>query len=167
MHSEIKALLYEAEEHYLDPEEIEAFKTHASFLAPRLETYELLRDQEVAIFQPVADQLLKAFPQENQKTLERALKHWLTVLRYCAMAMLLHDQMFLRRRLLEWLTDLVQAYQIQSIEMTLYQLLQDRLKEVLSDEQLALVQPFLEQAQITLLGTDLCSNIEMLEAEHL
>jgi hypothetical protein len=152
MHSEIKTLLYEAEDHYLKPEEIEAFRDHASSLAQRLETYELLRDQELAIFQPVADQLLKAFPQENQKTLERTLRHWLAVVRYCTMAMLVNNQEFLQRRLLEWLTDIVQAHQTQEIETTLYQLLQDRLKEVLSDQQLALVQPFLDQTETTLLG---------------
>ncbi len=153
MHPEIKALLYEAEENYLKPEEIETFKHYASSLAQRLETYELLRDQEVAIFQPIADQLLKTFPQEKQETLERSLKHWLSVLCYCAMAMLLNNQEFFRRRLLEWLTDLVQAHQTQAIEITLCQLLQVHLKELLSDQQLALVQPFLNQAENTLLGT--------------
>jgi hypothetical protein len=151
MHPQIKTLLYEAEEHYLKPEEIETFKHHASSLAQRLETYELLREQEVAIFQPVADQLLEVFPQEKQETLERALKHWLSVLRYCTMAMLLNNQEFLQRRLLEWLTDLVQVHQTQAIEMTLYQLLQVDLKQILSDQQLALVQPFLDQAETTLL----------------
>jgi len=151
MHPQIKTLLYEAEEHYLKPEEIETFKHHASSLAQRLETYELLREQEVAIFQPVADQLLEVFPQEKQETLERALKHWLSVLRYCTMAMLLNNQEFLQRRLLEWLTDLVQVHQTQAIEMTLYQLLQVHLKQILSDQQLALVQPFLDQAETTLL----------------
>lgn len=153
MHPEIKTLLYEAQDHYLKPEEIETFKHYASSLAQRLETYELLRDQEVAIFQPVADQLLEAFPHEKQETLARALKHWLSVLRYCAMSMLLNNQEFLQRRLLEWLTDLMQAHQTQAIEMTIYQLLQAHLKKLLSDQQLALVQPFLEQAEDTLLGT--------------
>ncbi len=153
MHPEIKALLYEAEEHYLKPEEIEIFKHSASSLVQRLETYELLRDQETAIFQPIADQLLKSFPQEKQENLERSLKHWLSVLRYCAMAMLLNNQEFLQRSLLEWLTDLVQAHQTQAIEMTLYQLLLVKLKEFLCDQQLALVQPFLTQAEETLLET--------------
>lgn len=153
MHSEIQTLLYKAEEQYLKPPELELFRHQATSLSQRLETYELLRDQEVAIFQPVADQLLENFPQEKQEKLERALKHWLSVLRYCAMAMLLNNQEFLQRRLLEWLTDLVQVSQTQAIDMTVYQLLQTRLKELLSEEQLAGVQPFLEQAEATLLGT--------------
>lgn len=153
MHPEIETLLYKAEEQYLKPLEIKLFKHHATSLSQRLETYEMLRDQEIAIFQPVADRLLKSFPQEKQETLEIALKHWLSVLRYCAMAMLLNNQEFLQRRLLEWLTDIVQAHQTQAIEMSLYQLLHASLKELLSEQQLALVQPFLEQAEATLLCT--------------
>jgi hypothetical protein len=151
MQPEIKTLLYEAEDHYLKPEEIESLKYHASSLAQRLETYELLRDAELAIFQPVADQLLEAFPQKQQE-IELALKHWLSVLRYCAMAMLMNNPEFLQRRLLEWLVDLVQVHQMQAIEINLYQLLQAQLQEQLSDQNLALVQPFLAQAEDTLLG---------------
>jgi hypothetical protein len=146
MHPEIKTLLYEAEDHYLKPEEIESFKYHASSLAQRLETYELLRDAELAIFQPVADQLLEAFPQQ-QESLKLALKHWLSVLRYSAMAMLMDNPEFLQLRLLESLTERVQVHQMQAIETTLYKLLQTQMKEQLSDQNLALVQPFLAQAE--------------------
>lgn len=153
MHADIKSLLYEAEEHYLQPEEIDTFKNHTSSLALRLETYELLREQELVIFQAIADQLTAEFPQEPQINLERGLKHWLTAVRYCAMAMVLNSPTYLQHRLLEWLTDLVQVYQLQAIETTIYQLLQKQL-EHLSQQQLALIQPFLLQAKTTLLATD-------------
>lgn len=153
MHPEIKNLLYEAEEHYLQSEEIEALKQSTSSLAQRLEIYELLRDQELDIFQPIANQLLEAFPHEQQETLERALKHWLSILRYCAMAMLLNNQEFLQLRLLNWLSDLVQVQEMQKIENTLYQLLQSHLKEILSYKQLALIKPFLSQVETILLET--------------
>ena len=160
MHSDIEVLLYEAEEHYLQPPEIKLFKHHVASLAQRLETYECLRDREIEIFQTVADQLLEAFPQENPQLLERALKHWLSVMRYSAMAMLLSNPEFLQRRLLEWLTDLVQAHQMESIETKLYEFLLSRLVEVLSQEQLALVQPYLEQAQKTLLASNAACEVQ-------
>lgn len=153
MHSEMKDLLYEAEEHYLKPEEMEAFRHSASSLAHRVAAYELLREQEIAIFQPIANQLVKDFPQEKEK-IERALKHWLSISRYCAMAMLLNNPEFLQRRLLEWLTDLIQTHQIQAIELSVYESLQVHLKKHLSHQQLTLLQPFLAQAKDTLLGTD-------------
>jgi hypothetical protein len=153
MYPEIRALLYEAEQNYLQPTEIERFKYHVLSLAQRLEVYETLRENELAIFQPIANGLLAAFPHEQQASWERALKNWVSVLRYGAMAMLLNNPEFLQRRLLEWLTDLVQVHQTQEMEMTLFQLLEARLPEFLSSEQMALLQPFLTQAQETLLGT--------------
>lgn len=153
MYPEIETLLYKAEDHYLQPLEVELFRRQAQSLAQRLETYELVREQEIAIFQPIADQLLEIYPQQ-EKAVERALKHWLTVWRYCAMAMLLNNSEFLQQRLLEWLTELVQARQTLAIETSLYQLLQRHLQELLSEEQWGLLQPFLEQAKTSLSKTD-------------
>ena len=152
MHSDIQAILHQAEEHYLKGQEIKVFRIYADSLAKRLETYECLRDQEIKIFQPIAEELVRAYPEENPKLLEKALKHWLAVMRYCAMAMLLNNPEYLERRILEWLTEMVQAHQMQSVENTIYDLLISRLQKELSQKQLALLQPFLEQAQTTLLG---------------
>lgn len=147
MHPEIETLLVQAENRFLKADELTAFKRYVATLTHRLKTYEFLRDQEIAIFQSVADQLQAAFPDAKQEVLERSLKHWLLALRHCAMAMLLNDPVFLEERLLSWLSGLVQAYQSQDLETKTYQLLQTRLKELLSEQALALVQPFLEQAQ--------------------
>lgn len=152
MHPKIKHFLYEAEDHYLQTEEITSFKHHVSSLAERVETYEILRDNEIVIFQPIAEQLLATFPQHKQETLERALKNWLAVLRYSSMAMLLNNPEFLQYRLLEWLTEIAQVHQMQAIDTTLYQLLQTRLSELLSSEQIALLQPFLTQTEQSIFG---------------
>jgi hypothetical protein len=153
MHPKIEALMDEAENRYLKPEEMEALKHYAVSIAQSLKVYESLRDQEVAIFQPIADQLVKAFPDVSQEILERSLKQWLLVLRYCAMAMLLNDREFLQQRLLDWLKGLVQTHQTGEIEAQLYQLLLSRLKSLLSPQALALLQPFLTQAQTSLLSS--------------
>lgn len=153
MYPELKILLNDAEQRYLQLEEIENFQHHVASLTHRLEAYELLRDNEIAIFQPIADQLPVAFPQYEQETLERGLRHWVAVLRYCAMAMLLNNPEFLQRRLLEWLTDLVQVHQTQAIDMAVSQLLQACLPKFLSTQQIVLIQPFLAQTQETLLST--------------
>ena len=152
MQSDIKAILYKAEEHYLQKPEIIDFQNSVASLAQRLETYECLRDQEIKIFQPIAEELVRAYPEENPKLLEKALKHWLAIMRYIAMAMLLNNPEYLERQILEWLTEMVQAHQMQAVESTIYNSLLSRLKKVLSKQQLALIQPFLEQAQTILLG---------------
>jgi Phycobilisome protein len=78
--------------------------------------------------------------------------HWLNILRYSSMAMLLNNSDFLSQRILEWMPDMVQAYQLQDIEKVLYRCLQTQLKSSLSPEQLGLVKPYLEEAYATLLN---------------
>jgi len=147
MHPEIEALLDQAENRFLKAEEITAFKRQAASLSQRLKIYEFLRDKEESIFQPVANKLQETFPDEKQETLERSLKHWLLVLRYCAMAMLLNDQNFLEQRILDWLSGIFEAHQTQKLEATICNLLQTRIKELLSEQARAILQPFLDQAQ--------------------
>lgn len=146
MHSELKTLLYQAENEYLQSSEIKAFNNHIGSLAQRLETYETIRDREIEIFQPVADKLCSAFPKTDEAILEQVLKNWLSLLRYCAMAMLLNNSEFLQQRLLEWLGEVVKSSQVRDIETTICQLLNKQLKTELSDHKLALLTPYLEQA---------------------
>ena len=147
MHPEIEALLDQADNRFLKGEELIAFKRQVATLSQRLKIYEFLREKEVSIFQPVANKLQETFPDEKEETLERSLKHWLLVLRYCAMAMLLNDRDFLEQRLLGWVSGIVEAHQTQNIEATVWNLLQIRLKELLSDQARAILQPFLDQAK--------------------
>lgn len=152
MHTDLTNFFHLSQDHYLADTEIATFKHHIDLLAQRLELYELLRDQEIVIFQAVADQLEEVFAQENPKVLERAVKHWLSVMRYAAMAMLMNNHEYLQHRLLEWLTDIVKAHNLQEIERFLCEFLQLQLSERLSEDQLVLINPFLEQAKTTLLS---------------
>ena len=154
MHPEIEALLEQAENRFLKTEELIAFKRHAASLAQRLKIYEFLREKETSIFQPIANKLQETFPNEQQENLERSLKHWLLVLRYCGMAMLLNDRNFLEQRLQDWLSGIVSAHQTETIEAAVCNLLQSRIKEMLSEQARAILQPFLDQAQSLLVGTD-------------
>ncbi|WP_293129721.1 phycobilisome protein [Microcoleus sp. bin38.metabat.b11b12b14.051] len=147
MHPEIEALLDQAETRFLKGEEIIAFKRQAATLAQRLKIYEFLREKEATIFQPVANKLQESFPNQKEETLERSLKHWVLVLRYCAMAMLLNDLNFLEQRLQDWVSGIVEAHQTQKVEATVCTLLETRLKELLSEQARAILQPFLDQAK--------------------
>jgi hypothetical protein len=151
MITDIDALLYKAEAEYLQQQDLAKFKSQMFSLEQRLKIYELLRENEIEIFQPIANQLLITFPDEDQQKIERALKHWLSVLRYCGMAMLSNNQTYLQHRILEWLPVQIQAHQMESLEHTLFSFLQKRLRKTLSPEQFSLLQPFLEQAKTTLL----------------
>ncbi|NET32551.1 MAG: phycobilisome protein [Cyanothece sp. SIO1E1] len=150
MYPELEAILEQAEDQYLSRPQLESFGRNIASLAQRLKTYEFLRDQEIVIFQSIADQLQMTYAKEEQQILERVLKHGVLVLRHCAMAMLLNNPELLQLRLLGWLKGLAQTYQTQTFDVTLFQLLQTHLKELLPANQFALLEPLLSQVQAVL-----------------
>jgi hypothetical protein len=155
---ELLELIRQAEDQYLQDEELDRFSVHVSSLEEKLAVYEILRDQELQIFQPVADKVQEMFPKQNPKQIEISLKHWLLITRYCAMAMLLNNTEFLQHRLLEWMTDIVQAHGLQTIENTIYQVLLTELGKVLTPAQLNYLEPFFELAKTTLLEGEIVNS---------
>ncbi len=151
MQAELNELLVQAENRYLQTEELLGFKSYAETLAQRLKIYEFLRDREIVIFQPIADQIQTIFPQEKQERLEQILQQWILIFRHSAMAMLLNDSKYLQERVIDWLSGLVQAHNSQVIDTQVYQLLNARLNELLSPKALIFLQPFLEQVKTQLL----------------
>lgn len=154
MQTELTELLVQAENRYLQTEELQGFKSYAETLAQRLKIYEFLRDREVMIFQPIADQVPKLYPQEKEERLEQILQQWILILRHSAMAMLLNDSEYLKQRVIEWLSGLIKAHNTQSIDSQIYQLLLARLNELLSPKAIIFLQPFLEQVKTGLLDSE-------------
>lgn len=152
MHPQLEAVFDEAENRYLQPEELGVLSQYVSSLPERLETYRMLRDRELDIMQKVADDLVAALPNESQQSLERSIRNALLVLRYCAMGMLLEDESFVQSRIQGWLKETIQAYNTPQIETQLYTLLDKHLAQSLSAAQVALLKPLLTMAQNTLLG---------------
>ncbi len=153
MHTDLTNLYYKAENQTLNQGDLKALNSHLTSLAKRLEAYHFLRENEVIIFQPVANQLEEKYSNIEQAILEQALKDWLTILRYCAWAMLINSQEYLQQNILEGLTDVIKAKEMQSLETVLSQMLNTRLKELLSEEKYALLQPFLIRVENTILPT--------------
>ncbi|MDJ0731279.1 MAG: phycobilisome protein [Crocosphaera sp.] len=153
MQKDFETLFYEAEDHYLQSSDLQSLKKGSETLKKRLKIYQNLRDQEVPMFQFVADSLVEAFPDENIQRLEQALKHWMSVMRYGAMAMLLNNPDYFRHRILEWLTDMIHAQEMVAIETRIFESLMQSLEDIFTAEQMAILTPFLEQAKIMLLET--------------
>jgi len=160
MQKDFERLFHRAEDHYLHPLEMISFKKHLGLLEQRLAAYRTLREQEGLIFQAVADQLEAAYPERPVAELENALLHWISILRYGSMAMLLSNPEYLQYRLLEWLGDMVQAQELQDVESHLVELLTVQLQGVLSPEGFELLQPFLAQSERTVLGRVLAQQTE-------
>jgi hypothetical protein len=151
MITNIDSLLYQAEEKYLGQQDLAMFKSQIFSLEKRLRTYEILRAKETDIFQYVANHLANNFPNEPESKIERALKHWLTITRYCGMAMLSDNPTYLTQRVLEWLPEQIEAHKLKDLERSLASSLQKRLQKIFTPEQFSLLQPYLEQAQNALL----------------
>jgi Phycobilisome protein len=150
MNTALQSLIYAADDHYLSDADLDRFTRDVQALGDRLEAYEYIRDRELTILQPAVDYLTEEFQGTDPKLLERAAIHWLSILRYASMAMLLNNAEYLSCRILEWLPDLVEVYQLKDIELALYRLIQVQLKSSLSPEQLALIKPYLEEAYAVL-----------------
>ncbi|MBF2055878.1 MAG: phycobilisome protein [Cyanobacterium sp. T60_A2020_053] len=148
MYPELQALIHQAEYSYLQSENLESLSAHVTGLQAKLKVYKLIRDKEIDIFQPVADKLLEKMSGVAQKDLETSLQHWLLIMRYASMAMLLNNPEFLERRLLEWLTDIVTVRQSREIDQAVYDSLLAQLAKVLpAPSGLEYIKPFLSQAK--------------------
>jgi len=150
VNTETKNLVYEAESRYLTPEEINRFEADVQSMPIRLSLYKLLRDQEIKIMQPVADQIEVAMPKVDQKVLEIGIKNLILVMRYSAMAILTNNPTLLKTRLLDWLEQVSLGYDLQELNAALFKLLNQSLKKELTTEQLSLLQPLINSAQVTL-----------------
>ena len=148
MISDIDSILHKAEDEYLEQQDLANFKGQIFALEKRLQVYEIISSKETEIFQSIATRLANN-PDEPDK-IRLGLKHWLMVMRYCAMAMLLDNPDYLKYRL-EWLSEQVEAYQTKAIEQKIFELLQKRFQKVLDSEQLSILKPYLEQTRNALL----------------
>jgi hypothetical protein len=150
MHPQLETIFDEAENRYLKPEELGFLGEYVDSLPERLEAYRSLRDHELSVMQAVADQLQLDLPQQKIELLERSIKNTLLILRYCAMGMLLNDEAFVKEQLLGWLSQTIQVYDTKAIDAVLYRLLNHRLEQTLSPQQLSFLKPMLLLAQNTL-----------------
>jgi hypothetical protein len=149
MNTEIKTLVYQAESRYLTPKELGLFAKSVNSMSKRLNLYQLLRDREIKIIQSVADQIEVQMPNANPKILELGIKNLILVMRYSAMAIVCDSPDLLKTRLLDWLEQFTPS-DMQSVNRALYGLLNQTLKQELTPEQLALLQPLINTAQATL-----------------
>ena len=154
MIKDLESILYKAEDRYLDTQDLAIFKSQTFSLEKRLQTYELLRSQETEVFQYVANQLSRNFSDIKEDKICKALHHWLMVTRYCAMAMLADNPEYLQYRILEWLPEQIDVYNLKVLEENVFLFLHKRLKKNLNAEQFSLIEPFLQQAKDALLQSD-------------
>lgn len=148
----LDSLFDNADKPYLDANDLTVLSQYVSSIPERIAVYRILRDQEIAIMQPIADALQQRNPASEDKV-ERSVRHGLMVLRYVAMAMLLDDSAFVEGRLQGWLPEIVKAHETQDLDQQLFQFLDQQLAKVLTPAQINLLKPGLTKARDLLLGT--------------
>lgn len=153
MHNKLETLFNEPEKRYLDTKELSMLSQYVSSLPERITVYRLLRDQEVAIMQPVADAVQQRVPDANETMIEQSVRHGLMILRYVSMAMLLDDDAFVDERLKGWLPEIVKAYGTQAVDQELFSLLRKQFSRLLSPAQLALLTPSLNRVETLLMNS--------------
>jgi len=147
----IQELIDQAQDRYLASDELGLIESYVISLPDRLNLYKLIRDREIDILQSVADQVPTELPNVTLEDLELGIKNLVLVLRYSSMAMLLNDENFLKERLLNWLEGIMSMRDLRWLNDTLYKLLNQILKQQFSPSQLALIQPLITTAQVTLI----------------
>jgi hypothetical protein len=147
----IQELINQAQDRYLATDELGLMESYVSSLPDRLSLYKFIRDHEIDLLQAVADQVPAEIPNIVEADLEMGIKNLILVLRYCSMAMLLNDETFLKERLLNWLEGIMSMRDTRRLNETLYKLLNQGLRQSLNPAQLALIQPLITSAQVTLI----------------
>lgn len=161
MQSDFEDLLRAAEDHYLQNTDINGFKQQVDALQDRLALYEVLRDQELEIFQAVADQLQKETFPNPQADLDKVLTHWISMLRYGAIAMLRNQPEILDHQL-GWLADVVGDDTFAALHQKVSEQLHQALNSVLTSEQMVLMQSFLQQVDTALVSADKSKELAVL-----
>ncbi|MCY7334389.1 MAG: hypothetical protein LH649_17420 [Pseudanabaena sp. CAN_BIN31] len=151
MMPKIEELISQAQDRYLASDELGLMESYISSLPDRLKLYKMIRDREIDLLQAVADQISTELPSVTDEDLETGIKNLILVLRYSSMAMLLNDENFLKQRLLNWLEGIMSMHDMRRLNETLYKLLNQKLREQFSPSQLALIQPLITAAQVTLI----------------
>ncbi len=145
-------LLQKSEDRFLNAEEIAVLSNFVAGMPLRLQIYKKLRDREVPILQAVADQVDRDLPSAAVEDVKKAITSLMLVLRYCAMALLMNnDEAFLKQRILRWLEQVSAAYNLRRINEVIFRHLNQLLSQEFSPAELALLQPLITTAQVTLI----------------
>lgn len=147
MISDLESILYKAEIEYLEITELNIFNQRALSLERRLKLYELLRDREIEIFEYIAEDLLKNYPQTDELKIALALQYWMSIMRHCSMAMLSNNYLYLENRILAWLPEQIEVDELKNISENIYILLSKCLFKILNAEDFYFLKPFLEQTK--------------------
>ncbi|MCM1983821.1 hypothetical protein [Lyngbya confervoides] len=145
MHTQLEQFLYQAEDRYLSSQEINQYSDCISNLERSLTAYKRLRDQEMHIFHIIADEVQNEHPHEDSIDLGESILQWMSLLRYCSMAMLMSNIDYLDQQLNGWFKEIVQMRKVQFLDRLIFETLNEVVLEVLSKDLVPAIQPYLQR----------------------
>lgn len=137
----LQTLFSTAEKRYLTADELKQLGRYSLSLPHRLAVYRQIRDQELALLQPVADGLEIALPNAPVAMLERSLKTGIAALRSSAMAMLVNDLSSLDDTL-RWVQQGQQHHASEGADQLMFQLMLKQLQTHLKPAHFKLLEPY-------------------------
>ncbi len=136
----------ESDKRYLAQAELKLLGRYTLSLPHRLAIYRQIRDQELALLQPVADGLEKSLVGTSVTAIEQSLKLGIAVLRTSAMAMLTNDISSLDDTL-RWVRQSQANNDSQQTDELCFQLMTQQLEQRLEAAHFKLLLPYLEPFQ--------------------
>lgn len=133
---------------YFEAKDLDLLEQGLQSWGDRRKTYQIIQDKEMAI----VEKTLTRFQQENETLLRTAPESifkkcqgdLISVLRHCAMAMLLQDEELLKDRFLYWMQNIMRALRNQKFNVHIYKILQDVIQEELPEQYANLMMPYLQ-----------------------
>jgi hypothetical protein len=164
MHPALEALFSDADRRYLTPEELKTVGRYAVSLPQRLALYRKLRDNELRLFQSIADQMEAKLGSASgletgsvsgtasgiatemvaETTIEASLQAGILAVRNCAMAILLQDDRVWQEHV-TWFRQQQAVRQAGAIDGLMLSLLVSQLQQVLGAEPTRIVKIYLDK----------------------
>jgi hypothetical protein len=130
---------------YLDPQALSSIEQYVQSYAPRLQTYQQLRDHSEKFVIHTLRHLSQRHPDLIQQHGQRCKYDLTEVLRYIALAILRDDEVFFTEQMMTWLDTILLAYKQTARCVFAYQYLQDAIVASLPESQANLIRPYLSR----------------------
>ncbi|MBD2101162.1 phycobilisome protein [Leptolyngbya sp. FACHB-261] len=147
---EFKTTIQGADGRYLNADELVSLEAYLSSFALRMQTHQLLQEQESLIVERVMARYLRQDPKLDARfgagAGEKCIQDMTEVLRYSAVALLRNDEEYLRENLLFWLQTIMRALEKQDTCNLAYGLLQEVITETLPADSARLANQYISIA---------------------
>ncbi len=146
-----KTTIQNADGRYLNTSELQALEDYLSSFALRLQTHQLLKEQEALLIERALARYAQEDPHLQTRfgpnARERCGQDMTEILRYCAVALLRNDEDYLKENLLFWLQTVMRALDKQDSCDLAYRLLQEVIQEILPADSARLANQYIALAQ--------------------